>query len=66
MDLASYLKREISYTPWAAALDNVAYIDKVFSRTGAYGALKVNSKKMLQYVYDFKLNAKSYLVHISL
>ncbi|XP_063887378.1 aminopeptidase N-like isoform X1 [Scylla paramamosain] len=40
MDLIAYLKSETSYTPWATALNNLAYIDKVFSRTGTYGSLK--------------------------
>ncbi|MPC09521.1 Aminopeptidase N [Portunus trituberculatus] len=40
MDLIAYLKNETSYTPWATALNNLAYIDKLFSRTGTYGSLK--------------------------
>lgn len=44
MDVIAYLKTETSYTPWSTALNNLAYIDKLFSRTGTYGSLKVHGK----------------------
>ncbi|KAG0718922.1 Aminopeptidase Ey [Chionoecetes opilio] len=40
LDLIAYLTQETDYTPWAAALDNLDHMHRMFSRTGAYGALK--------------------------
>ncbi|XP_063887402.1 aminopeptidase N-like [Scylla paramamosain] len=51
LDLAAYLKKETSYTPWATALDNLKYIHKLFSRTGAYGALKDFMLSLLEPLY---------------
>lgn len=42
MDVNSYLTMEESYTPWAASLNNLEFINKMFSRTGDYGALKAS------------------------
>lgn len=51
LDLAAYLKMETSYTPWATALDNLKYVHKIFSRTGAYGALKDFLRSLLEPLY---------------
>ncbi|XP_063887388.1 aminopeptidase N-like [Scylla paramamosain] len=52
MELIAYLKSETSYTPWATALNNLAYIDKVFSRTGTYGSLKNFLLHLLEPQYE--------------
>ncbi|KAK8402123.1 hypothetical protein O3P69_001307 [Scylla paramamosain] len=51
MNLIAYLKKETSYVPWATALDNLAYIHKLFSHNGAYGALKNFLLRLLEPLY---------------
>ncbi|XP_045589686.1 aminopeptidase N isoform X2 [Procambarus clarkii] len=36
----NYLGQETEYVPWAAAINNLAYLKEMFARTGGYGALK--------------------------
>lgn len=36
----NYLGEETEFVPWAAAIDNLAYLKEMFARTGGYGALK--------------------------
>ena len=36
----NYLWAESEFVPWAAAIDNLAYLKEMFARTGGYGALK--------------------------
>lgn len=38
----NYLGAETELVPWAAAIDNLAYLKEMFARTGGYGALKVS------------------------
>ena len=42
LDIISYLDTETNYGPWKTAMDNMSYIKSMLSRTGAYGAFKVN------------------------
>ncbi|KAK7083143.1 hypothetical protein SK128_001738 [Halocaridina rubra] len=36
----AYLSSETEYVPWTAALDNMGYIEQMFTRTGHYGSLR--------------------------
>ncbi|KAK7085869.1 hypothetical protein SK128_006192, partial [Halocaridina rubra] len=40
LSLYKYLSAEDQYAPWAAALNNLAYIRRMFASTPGYGALK--------------------------
>ncbi|KAK7083493.1 hypothetical protein SK128_002213 [Halocaridina rubra] len=40
LSVNSYLNRETEYVPWVAALNNLDYIENMFSRAAGYGALK--------------------------
>ena len=44
LNINSYLSAEIEYVPWAASLDNMGYLENMFTRTSGYGNLKVYSK----------------------
>lgn len=41
MSLFAYLWKETEYMPWSVAVGKLQYIDRMFKRTGGYGALKV-------------------------
>ena len=41
LGINSYLSAEIEYVPWAASLDNMGYLENMFTRSSGYGALKV-------------------------
>ncbi|KAK7027939.1 hypothetical protein SK128_026274 [Halocaridina rubra] len=40
LSVYGYLGRETEYVPWAAAINNLGYLESMFSRAGGYGALK--------------------------
>nr|XP_053651337.1 aminopeptidase N-like isoform X1 [Cherax quadricarinatus] len=40
LEVYNYLGQETEYVPWATAINNLAYLKDMFSRTGGYGALK--------------------------
>ncbi|XP_050688572.1 aminopeptidase N-like [Eriocheir sinensis] len=52
LDVNTYLTKESSYTPWAAYLNNMDFIDKMLSRTGDYGALEEYLLTLLTPLYD--------------
>lgn len=37
----AYLGNETEYVPWAAAVNNIGYLEGMFKRKAGYGALKV-------------------------
>lgn len=41
LSATSYLGNETDYVPWTAALDNLGYLESMFTRTSGYGSLKV-------------------------
>lgn len=42
LSINSYLGNETEYVPWSAALNNLGYLENMFTRTGGYGPLKVS------------------------
>ncbi|KAK8402060.1 hypothetical protein O3P69_001270 [Scylla paramamosain] len=48
----NYLGTETEFVPWAAAIDNLAYLKEMFARTGGYGALKNYLLDILVPLYD--------------
>lgn len=41
LDINSYLDQELDYVPWNSALENLGYIEMMFTRKGGYSALRV-------------------------
>lgn len=52
LSVDSYLAKEVEYIPWTAALDNMAYLESMFTRTGGYGNLKNYLLDLLIPLYD--------------
>ncbi|KAG0730404.1 Aminopeptidase Ey [Chionoecetes opilio] len=52
LNVTTYLPREADYVPWAAALDNFAYLSKMLKDTAAYGALRNYLLDILVPLYD--------------
>ncbi|XP_050699388.1 aminopeptidase N-like isoform X2 [Eriocheir sinensis] len=48
----NYLGAETELVPWAAAIDNLAYLKEMFARTGGYGALKKYLLDIVVPLYD--------------
>lgn len=49
--ILSYLKREVDYVPWKAALDSLAFIETMFMHTGGYGALQVRNLPFIKNIF---------------
>ena len=41
LEVTTYLPKEKDFVPWAAALENFAYLRDMLKDTAAYGALRV-------------------------
>ena len=41
LQTVEYLHREMDYVPWAAAGDELRYVDTMLSRTALYGKFQV-------------------------
>ncbi|XP_050688585.1 aminopeptidase N-like isoform X2 [Eriocheir sinensis] len=52
LNLNSYLEKEEEYYPWSAALDNMGYIEEMFTRTGGYGNLRTYLLSLLEPLYQ--------------
>ncbi|KAG7172390.1 Aminopeptidase N-like 5, partial [Homarus americanus] len=48
----NYLGKETEFVPWAAAINNLAYLKEMLARTGGYGALKNYLLDILVPLYD--------------
>lgn len=51
LDLTKYLKDELDYIPWEAALTSFTYIRNMFSRYSGYGNLEVPLSRLFCYSY---------------
>ncbi|XP_070568250.1 aminopeptidase N-like [Ptychodera flava] len=53
LKLTRYLKDETDYLPWKAALRNLGHLDRLLSRTSAYGAFQKYMLKQAENLYDY-------------
>ncbi|XP_018019814.1 aminopeptidase N [Hyalella azteca] len=52
LDLNSYLIKESEFVPWDVALDNLEYLEQMFTRRGGYGQLKHYLTDLLEPLYN--------------
>ncbi|KAF2365596.1 Peptidase M1 membrane alanine aminopeptidase N-terminal [Trinorchestia longiramus] len=52
LNVNSYLSEEKEFVPWSAALNNLAYLEKMFTRTGGYAYLRNYLLKLLIPLYN--------------
>ncbi|XP_069173006.1 LOW QUALITY PROTEIN: uncharacterized protein [Procambarus clarkii] len=52
LSVNGYLKAETEYIAWNTAMNNLAYLEVMFTRTGGYGALKRYLLSLLTPLYD--------------
>nr|XP_045584294.1 uncharacterized protein LOC123746672 [Procambarus clarkii] len=52
LSVNGYLKAETEYIAWNTAINNLAYLEMMFTRTGGYGALKRYLLSLLTPLYD--------------
>ena len=41
LEMTTYLQNEIEFLPWDSAINNLAYIEGMLSKTGLYGLFEV-------------------------
>lgn len=41
LSVNAYLGKEVEYVPWYSALNNLGYLENMFTRSSGYGNLKV-------------------------